>query len=216
MDHAKPLPTYLLQRYHGWKATSYAENQAWYRRLASEGQRPRAMVISCCDSRVHVTSIFGADQGEFFIHRNIANLVPPFKPDGDHHGTSAAVEYAVTGLNVTHLIVLGHSNCGGVQGCIDMCQGKAPELDERASFVGRWMDILRPKYELVAHETDPEVQARQLEKYSVLTSLDNLMTFPFIKDRVDQGLLSMHGLWTDIGEGGLEYFNPDAKEFQKV
>ena len=216
MDQAKPLPSYLLQRYHGWKATTYSENQAWYRRLASEGQRPRAMVISCCDSRVHVTSIFGADQGEFFIHRNIANLVPPFEPDGDYHGTSAAIEYAVTALNVAHLIVLGHSNCGGVQGCIDMCKGNAPELEEKASFVGRWMDILRPKYGLVADETDPEEQARQLEKYSVVTSLENLMTFPFIKERVDQGVLSMHGLWTDIGEGGLESYNPAAKEFQAV
>jgi carbonic anhydrase len=174
------------------------------------------MVISCCDSRVHVTSIFGADQGEFFIHRNIANLVPPFKPDGDYHGTSAAIEYAVTALNVAHLIVLGHSNCGGVQGCIDMCKGNAPELEEKASFVGRWMDILRPKYGLVADETDPEEQARQLEKHSVVTSLENLMTFPFIKERVDQGVLSMHGLWTDIGEGGLESYNPAAKEFQAV
>ena len=216
MDQAKPLPSYLLQRYHGWKATTYSENQAWYRRLASEGQRPRAMVISCCDSRVHVTSIFGADQGEFFIHRNIANLVPPFEPDGDYHGTSAAIEYAVTALNVAHLIVLGHSNCGGVQGCIDMCKGNAPELEEKASFVGRWMDILRPKYGLVADETDPEEQARQLEKHSVVTSLENLMTFPFIKERVDQGVLSMHGLWTDIGEGGLESYNPTAKEFQAV
>ena len=216
MDQAKPLPSYLLQRYHGWKATTYSENQAWYRRLASEGQRPRAMVISCCDSRVHVTSIFGADQGEFFIHRNIANLVPPFKPDGDYHGTSAAIEYAVTALNVAHLIVLGHSNCGGVQGCIDMCKGNAPELEEKASFVGRWMDILRPKYGLVADETDPEEQARQLEKHSVVTSLENLMTFPFIKERVDQGVLSMHGLWTDIGEGGLESYNPTVKEFQPV
>lgn len=216
MDHAKPLPAYLVKRYHGWNATTYAENQSWYRRLASEGQRPRAMVISCCDSRVHVTSIFGADQGEFFIHRNIANLVPPFKPDGDYHGTSAAVEYAVTALNVTHLIVLGHSNCGGVQGCIDMCQGKAPELEEKASFVGRWMDILRPKYELVAAETDPQVQSRQLEKHSVIISLENLMTFPFIKSRVDSGELSMHGLWTDIGEGSLECYNPESQMFEKV
>ena len=216
MDQAKPLPSYLLQRYHGWKATTYSENQAWYRRLASEGQRPRAMVISCCDSRVHVTSIFGADQGEFFIHRNIANLVPPFEPDGDYHGTSAAIEYAVTALNVAHLIVLGHSSCGGVQGCIDMCKGNAPELEEKASFVGRWMDILRPKYGLAADETDPEKQARQLEKHSVVTSLENLMTFPFIKDRVDQGVLSLHGLWTDIGEGGLESYNPEAKDFQAV
>ena len=216
MKHAKPLPAYLLQRYQGWKATGYAENQAWYRRLASEGQRPRAMVISCCDSRVHVTSIFGADQGEFFIHRNIANLVPPFAPDGDHHGTSAAVEYAVTALNVAHLIVLGHSNCGGIQGCIDMCKGNAPELEEKTSFVGRWMDILRPKYELVADETDPEIQVRQLEKHAVMASMENLMTFPFIAERVEQGALTVHGLWTDIGEGGLEYFNPETKVFQAV
>lgn len=216
MQHAKPLPTYLLQRYQGWKATTYSENQAWYRRLATEGQRPRAMVISCCDSRVHVTSIFGADQGEFFIHRNIANLVPPFAPDGDHHGTSAAVEYAVTALNVAHLVVLGHSSCGGIQGCIDMCKGNAPQLEEKTSFVGRWMDILRPKYELVADETDPATQARQLEKHAVVASLENLMTFPFVAERVDSGALTLHGLWTDIGEGGLECFSPEDKVFQPV
>ncbi|QJF49856.1 carbonic anhydrase [Roseobacter ponti] len=216
MDQAKPLPGYLVQRYHGWKATGYAENKAWYRRLASDGQHPRAMVISCCDSRVHVTSIFGADQGEFFIHRNIANLVPPYAPDGDHHGTSAAVEYAVTMLNVAHLIVLGHSSCGGVKGCIDMCQGHAPELEEKHSFIGRWMDILRPSYTLVAQENDPELQARALEKQSVLVSLENLMTFPFVRERVDEGLLTLHGLWTDIGEGGLEFFNPSDEAFRPV
>ncbi|AXI40904.1 carbonic anhydrase [Sulfitobacter sp. SK011] len=216
MNKAKPLPAYLLQRYHGWKATGYADNQSWYRRLAAEGQRPRAMVISCCDSRVHVTSIFGADQGEFFIHRNIANLVPPYQPDGDHHGTSAAVEYAVRVLKVAHLIVLGHSNCGGVQGCIDMCQGKAPELEAKDSFVGRWMDILRPKYEVVADIKDANDQLRQLEKHAVMISLENLMTFPWINELVQAGDLSLHGLWTDIGEGGLEYYSPETKMFQSV
>jgi len=216
MDLAKPLPSYLVQRYHGWKATTYKENHAWYRRLASEGQRPRAMVISCCDSRVHVTSIFGADQGEFFIHRNIANLVPPYEPDGDHHGTSATVEYAVKVLKVAHLIVLGHSQCGGVQGCIDMCNGNAPELEAKDSFVGRWMDILRPKFELVADIEDPIYQAQQLEKQSVITSLENLMTFPFVASEVNDGSLSLHGLWADIGEGGLECFDPEVQKFLPV
>lgn len=213
MEFAKPLPGYLVQRYHGWKATSYKENQGWYRRLASDGQRPRAMVISCCDSRVHVTSIFGADQGEFFIHRNIANLVPPYQPDGDHHGTSAAVEYAVTVLNVVHLIVLGHSECGGIKGCIDMCNGHAPELEAKESFVGRWMDILRPKYPLVSDITDVAEQARQLEKQAVIASLENLMSFPFISAAIEDGSLSMHGLWTDIGEGGLECYDPATHMF---
>ena len=216
MHFAKPLPKYLLQRYQGWKATSYSENRAWYRRLATEGQRPRAMVISCCDSRVHVTSIFGADQGEFFIHRNIANLVPPYEPDGDHHGTSAAVEYAVNHLKVAHLIILGHSSCGGVQGCIDMCEGRAPELEEKTSFIGRWMDILRSRYDQVADIGDAQDKARAFEKMAVLTSLDNLMTFPFVAEAVEGGQLSLHGLWTDIGEGGLEYFDPNTKLFKPV
>jgi carbonic anhydrase len=216
MKEAKPLPGYLVQRYHGWKATTFAENSAWYRRLASDGQHPRAMVISCCDSRVHVTSIFGADQGEFFIHRNVANLVPAFKPDGAQHGTSAAVEYAVQVLGVTHLIVLGHSNCGGVQGCLNMCAGNAPDLEAKDSFVGRWMDILRPKYELVKDIEDPAEQLRQLEKHSVMTSLENLMTFPWLAEKVQSGDITLHGMWTDIGEGGLEYYSPATTKFEPV
>lgn len=216
MNKAKALPNYLVQRYHGWKATGYAENESWYRRLASEGQHPRAMVISCCDSRVHVTSIFGADRGEFFIHRNIANLVPPYQPDGQQHGTSAAVEYAVRALKVAHLIVLGHSSCGGVQGCINMCKGEAPELEAKDSFVGRWMDILKPKYELVADIKDAKKQAHQLEKHAVMISLENLMTFPWVKEQVESGELSLHGLWTNIGEGGLEYYDTQKGQFLPV
>jgi len=214
MQHARPLPTYLIQRYHGWKATTYEENRAWFHRLASEGQHPRAMIISCCDSRVHVTSIFGADSGEFFIHRNIANLVPPYEPDGDHHGTSAAVEYAVTSLKVAHLIVIGHSGCGGVAGCHAMCSGDAPELEEKSSFVGRWMDILRPGFERVHGKAEDEIRA--LEKEAVLISLENLMTFPFVKSAVDSGDLTLHGLWTDIGDGGLEQFDKDSGTFLQV
>lgn len=216
MEEAKPLPSYLVQRYHGWKATTYKQNSAWYHHLASEGQHPRAMVISCCDSRVHVTSIFGADQGEFFIHRNVAALVPAFEPDGAHHACSAAVEYAVEVLHVSHLIVLGHSNCGGVQGCLNMCNGNAPELDEKSSFVGRWMDILRPKYELVKDIEDVDEQVRQLEKHAVITSLENLMTFPWLATKVREGTLTMHGMWVDIGEGGLEYYNAAAEQFTPV
>ncbi|SPH24474.1 Carbonic anhydrase 1 [Defluviimonas aquaemixtae] len=215
MEHAKPLPTYLVHRYHGWKATTWAENSAWYRRLAAEGQRPRAMVISCCDSRVHVTSIFGADQGEFFIHRNIASLVPPHNPDGEHHGTSAAVEYAVTTLKVAHMIVVGHSYCGGVQGCHDMCTGQAPALEEKTSFVGRWMDILRPGFERVKDLPEAE-RLRALEKEAVLVSLENLMTFPWLRTAVEAGEMTLHGLWNDIGEGGLEQYDPGSGKFVPI
>lgn len=212
---AKPLPGYLVQRYHGWKATTYTENRAWYRRLATDGQHPRAMVVSCCDSRVHVTSIFGADQGEFFLHRNIANLVPPYNPDGEHHGTSAAVEYAVSVLKVAHVIVLGHSNCGGVQGFHNMCCGRAPELEAKTSFVGRWMELLQPGMDRVAHIPETE-RLGALEKQAVLVSLDNLMTFPFVREAVESNDLTLHGLFHDIGEGVLWQFDAGAKDFVTV
>jgi carbonic anhydrase len=157
-----------------------------------------------------------ADQGEFFIHRNIANLVPPYQPDGDHHGTSAAVEYAVRVLKVSNLIILGHSGCGGIKGCIDMCKGNAPELEAKDSFVGRWMGILRPRFERVADIEDEEAQAQAMEKQAIVTSLENLMTFPWIGTSVDAGELTLHGLWNDIGEGSLEHYNPQTDSFHQV
>lgn len=215
MKQARPLPQYLVQRYHGWRATAFQENRAWYRRLSEGGQHPRAMVIACCDSRVHVTSIFGADTGEFFIHRNIANLVPAYAPDGEQHGTSAAVEYAVKTLRVAHLVVVGHTNCGGVQGCHAMCSGHAPELEEKTSFVGRWMDILRPGYERVL-SFPAEQQIRELERQAVLISLENLMTFPFVSGAVETGHLSLHGVLHDIAEGMIEQYDSQSEKFSPL
>lgn len=217
MTISRPLPKYLVRRFHGWKATEHAENRAWYARLADEGQRPRAMVISCCDSRVHVTSIFGAETGDFFIHRNIANLIPPYAPDEDFHGTSAAIEYAVCHLKVSNILLVGHSSCGGVAGCYDMCTGNAPELEERTSFIGRWMDILRPGFDKV-HKSpgDRGEHLEALEKESVKLGLGNLMTFPFVADAVGAGHLDLHGLWNNIKTGDLEWFDPEEDKFRPV
>lgn len=217
MEFAKPLPKSLSDRYRGWRATQFEENKAWYARLADEGQHPRAMIISCCDSRVHATSVFGADTGEFFIHRNIANLVPPFVADGDHHGTSAAIEYAVNTLRVANIIVMGHSNCGGVTGCHDMCSGSAPELEAETSFVGRWMDILRSGYDkAVKVGGDRADQISMMEREAVLVSLENLMSFPFVSENVENDELSLHGVWLDIRDGGLEQYISRLDAFQKV
>jgi len=216
MTVGSPLPRSLSTRYHGWKATGYAENKTWYRRLASEGQHPRAMIVSCCDSRVHVTSMFGADEGEFFIHRNIANLVPPYEPDGERHGTSAAVEYAVTALKVANIIVMGHSSCGGVRGYYDMTMGNAPELADGSSFVGRWMELLEPGYDRVKESCSGPECIDALEKEAVKVSLDNLMTFPFVADAVDREALTLHGVWNDIGEGELWWFDMTDGIFKPV
>ncbi len=129
MEHARPLPPDLLDRYRAWQARRGPEELARYAEVAAQRQNPKAMIITCCDSRVLVSEIFGNAPGDFFIHRNIANLVPPHEPDGRAHGTSAAIEYAVIALGIEHLIVMGHHGCGGVRGCHDMLAGLAPDLD---------------------------------------------------------------------------------------
>lgn len=217
MQFVKPLPKSLCDRYRGWRATQFEDNKAWYARLADEGQNPRGMIISCCDSRVHATSIFGADTGEFFIHRNIANLVPPYVSDGDHHGTSAAIEYAVNALKVANIIIMGHSNCGGVSGCHDMCSGNAPELEEDSSFVGRWMDILRGGYEKAAAAGgDRDSQISRMEREAILVSLENLLTFPFVRSKVEADELSLHGVWLNIRNGALEQYHAKIDAFKPI
>ena len=213
LSFIKPLPDYLVQRYYGWKATTFANNKSWFHKLAEDGQHPRAMIISCCDSRVHVTSIFGSDAGEFFIHRNIANLVPPFKKDEDYHGTSAAIEYAVKSLKIPHIIVLGHSTCGGVKASYDYFSGKNPSLKEDSNFVASWLEILRPSFNNVSKELPDKEIINKLEKEAVLTSVKNLTTFPFIQKAISDGSLSIHGLWHNIGTGELMYYDSESNDF---
>ena len=209
----KPLPEYLVQRYYGWKATTFANNKSWYHKLAEDGQHPRAMIISCCDSRVHVTSIFGSDAGEFFIHRNIANLVPPFKEDQDYHGTSAAIEYAVKTLKIPHIIVLGHSTCGGVHSSFEYFSGNNPNLYKDSNFVASWLEILRPSFEKIPSNLSKNEKLKYLEKNTVLTSIENLVTFPFIKEAINNETLSLHGLWHDIGTGDLMFYDNKSSKF---
>ena len=215
MHRVKSLPDYLRERYDQWKQASFPEHRDWFRKLATEGQNPRAMVIACCDSRVAVTSVFGQRIGELFVHRNIANLVPPYTPDGKHHGTGAAVEFAVTALRVSHILVMGHSNCGGVRGCLEMCSGRAPDLDRPESLVGRWLDVLRPGYARVADLSRPEDRQTALEKEGIQLSLENLMGYPFVAQAVEEGRLTLHGLWTDIAEMDLETFDGTVRHFVK-
>ena len=207
------MPDYLVKRYYGWKATTFANNKSWYHKLAEDGQNPRAMIISCCDSRVHVTSIFGSDAGEFFIHRNVANLVPPFKKDEDYHGTSSAIEYAVKSLKIPHIIVLGHSTCGGVKASYDYFSENKSNLKEESNFVASWLEILRPSFNNLPNELNEEDKVSYLEKAAVLTSVNNLTTFPFIQDAINNGSLSIHGLWHNIGTGELMSYDIKTKKF---
>ena len=171
------------------------------------------MIISCCDSRVHVTSIFGAEEGDFFIHRNVANLVPPFSPDGDYHGTSAAIEYATKELRVPHLIVLGHTGCGGVKNGHDLHSNNS---SKDYVFINKWLSILNPAFNNISKNTSQQNQIKLLEEESIKISVKNLFDFPNIKESVQNKKLSIHGLIHDIGSGKLKYLNPITEQFETI
>jgi len=185
MQNVTPLPDFLIERYREWQAQMSKPTRSKLATLAVYGQRPRAMIVACCDSRVMVTDVFGGEAGDFFVHRNIANLVPPCTADDAARGTSATIEYAVKVLNIDHLIVMGHFGCGGVAGCLDMLSHRDGAPDPE-SFVGKWLTILEPGYDRVAAQgLDRIAGLRAMEHQAILVSLENLMTFPFVRAAVE-------------------------------
>lgn len=192
------LPKPLLEGYWRFRRDIHEAEKGRYRQLAALGQSPSGMIIACCDSRVDVSAIFDAGPGDLFIMRNVANLVPPFEPDGKFHGTSAAVEYAATVLNVPNLIVLGHSHCGGVAAYRESLAGKADDT----AFIGRWLTLLEG---LDVHDADMKAYGPEtaFELAGIRKSLENLRTFDALREREADGLLAIHGLHFDIGSGTL-------------
>ena len=208
-----PLPDFLIDRYIHWRDHYFKINKLKYKKTVIEGQKPKVMVISCCDSRIHATSIFRADIGEFFIHRNIANLVPSYKSDDDHDGTSAAIEYAVKTLKVKHIIILGHSNCGGIDYAYKSFFGKASNKYE---FLDQWLAILKPLFQKIANTKAKNTNINFFEKESIKNSYINLINFPFVNDLIKQNKISIHGLWHDIEAGKLMELNSDNNDFKYV
>ncbi|MBN2689746.1 MAG: carbonic anhydrase [Gammaproteobacteria bacterium] len=174
-------------------------------------QQPKAMMITCCDSRIDPSLITDTKPGELFVIRNVANLVPPFEGDLRHHGTSAAIEYGVLYLGVTDIIVLGHSNCGGIASLFSN-QNKIKSSD----FINNWIDIARDAKDRTLDRCKHNSQAEQInccEKESLLISLQNLQTFPWIKDKIDKKEIYIHAWYLDLASGTIEAYNSDLKEF---
>lgn len=188
----------LIEGYRRFRETYWQEHRDVFEALAA-GQNPRVMVIACCDSRVDPQLIFDAKPGEIFVVRNVANLVPPYSPNRDHHGTSAALEFAVKGLNVEHIVVLGHAQCGGVRALLTSDEGHEDD------FIGSWMQIAHAARSRALSEApdDGETAQRICEHETVRVSLRNLMTFPWIRQRVEADKLQLHGWYFAIETGDL-------------
>ncbi len=212
INKLSPLPNFLINRYKNWRSISYLNNSDKFKKLSTFGQNPSSLVISCCDSRVHATSIFQAEEGDFFIHRNIANLVPPFSLNGEHSGTLAAIEFAVIELKVSHIIIMGHTQCGGIKNGYYLHTNK----NKSYLFINKWLSILLPSFKKISKSLSHESQIEELEKESIKTSLENLFTFPFIIKRVEDKNLKIHGLLYDLATGGLKHLNPLTGKFENI
>ena len=205
------FPGSLLDGYRTFRNGRYGRERERYRSLAEHGQAPEVMVIACCDSRSAPETIFNAAPGEIFVVRNVANLVPPCEPDSGDHGTAAALEFAVQGLKVRHIVVLGHGHCGGIRAALH----PAAEPLSPDDFIGRWMKRLGPAADAIAAGgplTDAQRQTA-LEHASIRNSIANLLTFPFVATLEDRGRLGLHGAWFDIAEGELWTMDPAGGAF---
>src|SRR3984957_6517482 len=207
------FPQHLLEGYRTFTSQRLPTEQSRYRDLSERGQAPEVMVIGCCDSRVSPEVIFDAGPGELFVMRNIANLVPVYQPDGNAHGVSAALEFAVNVLRVKHIVVLGHAQCGGIRAFVDKAAPLSP-----GDFIGKWMQMfIKPgeKVEQRDHESMQDFVTR-IEKAAVFRSLENLMTFPFVRSAVERGEMVLHGAYFGVAEGSLFVLDPVAKEFKRA
>jgi carbonic anhydrase len=200
--------TDLLDGYQRFRTSEYRRHRERWEELR-EGQSPRVMVIACSDSRVDPAQIFDTVPGEIFVVRNVANLVPPFEDDASRHGVSAALEFAVTQLEVPEILVMGHGACGGV--AASLSQRFKGAANGEGGFIAHWVDMLDEARERIvaAHGTGPEA-IRAMELETVRVSLVNLMTFPFVAERVAAGRLKLHGAYFAIAEGVLHVMGTDG------
>ncbi|MEM7773992.1 MAG: carbonic anhydrase [Pseudomonadota bacterium] len=207
------LPEHLRTGYKQFRDGRYTEMADRFRKLGT-GQSPKTMVIACADSRVDPATIFSAGPGELFVVRNVAALVPPFDHSAGYHGTSAAIEFAVTGLNVSEILVMGHGQCTGIAAAL-----AAAEDRPVGQFIGPWVGLLDGIRDELLERSDILQSSRRqtaLERMAIQQSLDNLMTFPFVASAVEEDRLKLSGAWFSIGQGELFWLDWDTGVFERV
>lgn len=208
-------PRDLVEGFHRFREQHFADDDALYRQLVQEGQTPKILVVACCDSRVDPALVLDCEPGDLFVIRNVANLVPPAESrSGGRHGTSAALEYGVTALGVEHIIVLGHAHCGGIRALMN--DRRSGDAD---SYIDSWMRLAeeaRADTERRLVDASSEERERAIEQRAILASLDNLRTFSWIRERVEQGRLTLHGWYFDMEHGELLGYDTASGRFETL
>jgi carbonic anhydrase len=207
------FPQRLIDGYSAFLSERLPVEQSRFRELAETGQRPEIMVIGCCDSRVSPEVIFDAGPGELFVVRNVANIVPPYAPDGQAHGVSAALEFGVGALKVQHIVVLGHARCGGVKAFVEDAEPLSP-----GDFIGKWMRLMAPAMDKTGPRGDlsPADYLTKLEQANIVNSLDNLLTFPRLSKMIERGQVAVHGAYFGVATGELSVLDRENGTFSRI
>jgi carbonic anhydrase len=207
------FPQRLIDGYSAFRSERLPQEQTRFRELAEHGQRPEIMVIGCCDSRCAPELIFDAGPGEVFVSRNIANLVPPYTPDAAQRSMSAALEFAVQALKVKHIVVLAHAQCGGIRAYAEEAEPLSP-----GDFIGNWMSIIEPAAKAVGPRGDRSFTeyVTALEQMAAVKTLDNLMTFPYVRRRVEAGEMQLHAAYFGVATGDLSIYDPATGRYERV
>ncbi len=209
-------PSELIEGFHRFREEHFADDDALYHQLVQDGQTPKILIVACCDSRVDPALVLDCAPGDLFVIRNVANLVPPAEShDSGRHGTSAALEYGVRVLKVEHIIVLGHAHCGGIRSLLNGGSGTRTN----ATYLDSWMRLAKQAQDKVQTESphiSHEERERACEQQAILGSLENLMTFDWIRERVADGTLALHGWYFDIEHGQLLRYETAARSFVDV
>lgn len=203
----------IIRGFKAFRKNCFIENPELFQRL-NKGQTAKILVIACSDSRVDPAIIMQSDPGDIFVVRNVANLVPPYDPDTHYHGVSAALEYAVRMLEVEHIIVMGHSDCGGIKTLMTSDHERLS-----SEFIGQWLSIALPAKKEVLEKlgnASPEVQQCACEEASLLLTMENLLSFPWIRERTENGRLKLHAWYFNIGKGHLYGYDSDQEAFMQI
>ena len=207
------FPQRLIDGYRAFLGGRLQTEQDRYRELSERGQSPQVMVITCCDSRCAPETIFNARPGELFVSRNISGLVPPYTPDGATRAVSASLEFAVQALKVKHIVVLGHAQCGGIRAYVEEGEPLSP-----GDFIGHWMALIAPAAKAVGPRDGMPLAEylTKLEQASVVVTLENLMTFPWVKASVERGTLALHAAYFGVTAGRLFVRDPASGLFVQI
>lgn len=207
------LPEFLINGYKDWKDNIYPKKKELLDILLKEGQKPKAMIITCCDSRINITKIFNGEIGDFFVYRNVANLIPSFNLKDSNDGVQPAIEYGIENLKIKDLIILGHSNCGGIKHAYQLLSGQIKNNNKK---IDRWVENIKPSFIKLDNNQNNEKNIKSLEQLSIINSISNLLTSVEINKLVTDRKLKIHGIWFDLKTGNLEYYDQSQNKFKNL